>query len=216
MKETSHKLPYYPVFLKIAEKKCVVAGGGNVALRKVRVLLDHGASVTVISPDHCPELLELDETGRIQIVKRNFQKDDLHDAFIAVAATDDRIANRLVAEMAQDNAVPVNIADDAENSDFILPAYMRRGDITIAVSTAGTSPALARKLRTKLENEYGEEYGVLLIIIDKLRAEIKNSRLNIDSEKWQDALDLDTLIPLLKKGNSKDAEIHLRKKLDIP
>lgn len=215
MKKTDRRFPYYPLFLNIAGKKCIVAGGGNVALRKVKVLLDHGASVIVISPDLCPDLTKLAENRRIQIINRQFESEDLLNAFIVIAATDDRNANRQVAEVAREKSVPVNIVDDAENSDFLAPAQMRRGDITIAVSTAGKSPALSRRIRAKLENEYGEEYGTFLEVIDKLRIEIKERRLKIDNEKWQDALNLDTFIPMLKKGGIKEVEVYLRDKLDI-
>lgn len=215
MKRTAHGFPHYPVFLNIVEKKCVVVGGGKVALRKVKVLLSHGASVTVISPTLCSEVLELAENNRINVLQRQFRPGDLHDAFIAVAATDNRDTNCLVIEEARSKAILVNVVDDAEKSDFIVPAQMRREDITIAVSTAGKSPALARKIRKKLEKEYGEEYGTLLQLISKLRDEIKQRGLDISGDEWQKALDLDTLISLLNKGNREEAEIFLRDKLDI-
>ncbi|MBI4283119.1 MAG: bifunctional precorrin-2 dehydrogenase/sirohydrochlorin ferrochelatase, partial [Chloroflexi bacterium] len=188
---------YYPVFLKISSKRCVVVGGGQVALRKVRTLLEHGASVEVISPDLCPELSQLAESGTIGVRQRSYQAGDLQDAAIAIAATDSRQTNLEVAQEARRKAVLVNVVDDAESSDFIAPSYLRRGDITIAISTAGRSPALARKIRSKLEKDFGEEYASLALLLDEVRAEVKQQGIKVDGDAWQDALDLDLLCGLL-------------------
>jgi precorrin-2 dehydrogenase / sirohydrochlorin ferrochelatase len=194
---------YYPVFLDIEGKKCVVIGGGEVALRKVNALLDNGASVEVISPELCPELTANRE---ISISQRIYQPGDLTGAFLAVVATDNRETNHQIALEGRSRGVLVNVVDDAEYCDFILPSVVHRGDITIAISTAGKSPALARKLRTRLENEFGEEYAILVRIIEDIRREMKQQGLNIDTETWQDALDLDLLTGLIKKGKPETAK----------
>jgi precorrin-2 dehydrogenase/sirohydrochlorin ferrochelatase len=206
-------LAYYPMFLKISGKRCVVVGGGGVARRKVRVLLEHGANVEVISPDLCPELVELEEKGRIHILHRHYQSGDLQKAFLAIAATDNRALNRQVVKEAQDKMVLVSVADDPQDSDFILPSYVRRGALTIAVSTGGVSPALARKIRSRLEKDFGDEYASLVRLIGEVRAEVKRRGIKISGDDWQEALDLDLIIDLLKKGDEKKARAVLLKNL---
>jgi len=204
------KLPdYYPIFLNISGKRCVVVGGGQVSLRKVKALLEHRASVEVISPDACPELNKLAEDGEISVLPRSYRAGDLEDAFIVIAATSDRDTNLEVAQEAQRKAVLVNVVDDQENSDFIAPSYIRRGDITIAVSTAGRSPALARKIRTRLGKDFGDEYASLARLIGEVRVEIKRQGIRVNGDGWQEALDLDLLIKLLREGNKEKAKTVL-------
>ncbi len=209
MKKTDKLPDYYPIFLNISGKRCVVVGGGQVSLRKVKVLLEHRANVEVISPDACPELNKLAEDGEISILPRSYRRGDLENAFIVIAATWCGITNLEVAREAQRKAVLVNVVDDQENSDFIAPSYVRRGDITIAVSTAGRSPALARKIRTRLEKDFGDEYASLARLIGEVRAEIKQQGIEVDGDGWQEALDLDLLIKLLKKGDKEKAKTVL-------
>jgi siroheme synthase-like protein len=199
----------YPIFLNISGKKCVVVGGGQVALRKVRMLLECGANVEVISPELCPELLKLAENGEIYIHNREYQAGDLKDAFVAIAATDNSDINRQVVKEARSNAVLVNVVDDPEPSDFIVPSYMRRGEITIAISTAGRSPALARKIRTRLEKDLGDEYASLAHLVGEVRAEAKRQGIKVNNDGWQEALDLDSLLVLLRRGDSEKARAVL-------
>ena len=206
-------LAYYPLFLKISGKRCVVVGGGQVARRKVRGLLEYGANVEVISPDPCRELNKLGETGEIKVLRRRYQAGDLREAFLAIAASDNGDTNRQVVKEAQERAVLVNVADDPENSDFIVPSYMRRGNMTIAVSTGGVSPALARKIRTRLEKEIGAEYASLVRLVGEVRAQVKRQGIKVTGDDWQEALDLDLIIDLLKKGDEKKAKAVLLNKL---
>ncbi len=200
---------YYPIFLNVSGEKCVVIGGGQVALRKVEALLDHGADVEVISPEICSELDRLAENGGIAIRRRRYQAGDLKRAFVVVAATDDRHINTKVAKEAKETGALVNAVDDPNNSNFIVPSCIHRGDVTIAISTAGRSPALARKIRTRLEKDLGEEYAALALLIDEVRTEIKGQGIRVNGEDWQKALDLDLLIDLLKKGDSEKAKALL-------
>ena len=213
MKKKGQIMTYYPVFLKISGRKCVVVGGGQVALRKVKILLEHSADVEVISPDLCPELAQLHDDGAVRALSREYREGDLKDAFVAIAATDNSEINRQVVLEAQSKAVLINVVDDAENSDFIVPSYLRRGDITIAVSTAGKSPALARKIRTRLEKELGDEYAYLTSLIGETRAELKQQGITIDGDDWQSALDLDLLLDLLRRGEREKARATLRNNL---
>lgn len=203
------EIAYYPVFLNVKGRKCVVVGGGDVALRKVKVLLEPGADVEIISPDLCPELAKLAESGKIRALIKEYRPGNFKNAFIVIAATDNRGINQRVVAEARKRAVLVNAVDDAENSDFIVPSHLRRGELTIAVSTGGASPALARKIRSRLEKELGDEYALLASLISKVRSEVRRQKLEIDGDGWQEALDLDLLLDLLRKGEKEKARATL-------
>ncbi len=207
---------YYPVFLNVSDRKCVVVGGGQVALRKVKMLLEHGANVEVISPDLCPGLDKLAENGKIKALQRRYQIGDLRGAFMAIAATNDNATNQEVVKEARRGHILVNVVDDVEDSNFIVPSYLRRGDVTIAISTAGLSPALARKIRAKLEGEFGDEYASLAVLIDEVRSEIKREGIKVRGNNWHKALDLDLMIDLLKRGDKERAKAVLRDNLKAP
>jgi len=212
-KKISKKIFYYPVFLNIQGKRCVVVGGGNVALRKVKALFDCGAKITLISPRPHPEIVKLSKRRALQLIHRDYEKEDLEDAVIVFACTDVKKVNRKVAENSKKTDVLVNVVDDPGFSDFITPSFFRRGDLTIAVSTAGTSPALARKIRTKLEKSFGEEYAALLSLVGEVRSALRKKGCAVDGEAWLEALDLDSLIRLIKKGQRKNAKTLLLSKL---
>jgi len=208
-------MPYYPIFLDIKEKRCVVIGGGIVALRKVNMLLDHEAQVEVISPQLCPELSELAANGMVKAVLREYEPGDLQGAFVVVAATDDSQINEQVAREAMQQGILINVADIPELSNFIVPSYLRRGDVTVAVSTGGKSPALARKIRLELERGFGEEYALLATLIDEVRSELKHQKITILGDVWQQALDLDILLELLRSGQRDEAKKRLSDTLQI-
>ena len=212
-RKKSKATDYYPIFLNMGGKKCVVAGGGKVALRKVRMLLNYGADVTVVSPKAGPEIVKLSEDGLIRLIRRDYEPGDLKDAVIAMACTDMKKVNRRVAGEAKKAGVLVNVADDSESSDFIVPSFFRRENLTIAVSTSGVSPALARKIRAKLEKGLGEEYGSLLSIIGEARSTIREKGIIVGVEAWQDALDLDLLIRLVQAGQREKAKALILNKL---
>jgi len=214
MKRRNQVPRYYPIFLNIRGKRCVVVGGGPVALRKVNILLEHEANVEVISPELCPELSQLAKSRAIQVLQKNYNGGDLQGAFIAIAATDDGEINNKVAEEARAKGVLVNVVDDSEHSDFIVPSQFRRGDITIAVSTAGKSPALARKIRTRLEKDFGTEYASLALLVDEVRSELKRQGIKINGYSWQEAIDLDVLIELLRTGQDEKAKATLLANLE--
>ena len=205
---------YYPAFLNIRGRRCVVIGGGGVALRKVRGLLECGAQVTVISPAFHPTLIQLAEAGRITPVYREFEPGDLAGALIAIAATDVRAINRKVAEEARDRGVLVNVVDSPEQSDFIIPSSFRRGGLSVAISTGGMSPALARKIRTKLEDIFGEEFALLLSMIADVRSALKLKGVAANADAWQKALDLDLLIDLVQAGQLEEARAALLSELE--
>jgi siroheme synthase-like protein len=216
MKVKKAKSPtYYPIFLKLQGKNCVVIGGGNVALRKVKGLLECRAKVTLISPKPRPEIVKLSKRRVIHLIQRGYEKEDLEDATIAFACTNLKKVNQQVAEDAKRARVLVNVADDPGLSDFITPSFFRRGDLTIAVSTGGMSPALARKIRTNLEKIFGKEYASLLSIIGEVRSMMKKKRIILGAKAWQEVLDLDSLIQLLQVDHQKKAKTYLIGKLKV-
>ena len=217
MKHKDSKPPvYYPIFLNIKGKRCVVVGGGQVALRKAKMLLDGRANVFVISPNPHPEIIKLFKRKAIHLIQRDYKPGDLKDAVITLACTDVKEVNHKVADDAKKAGVLVNLADDPERSNFITPSFFKRGNLTVAVSTAGVSPALARKIRTKLEKTFGEEYPSLLSLIGEVRSKLKEEGYRASTETWQEALDLDSLIQLLRSGQRKKAKTILLTKLRAP
>jgi len=205
--------PYYPVFLNLSGRNCVVAGGGQVALRKVTTLLQYGADITVISPRLCKGLRELDCGGKIQVRRRAYQAGDLEGAYIAIIATGNRTVNRQASLEARCNKIPVNVVDNAGLSDFIVPSIVRRGSVSIAISTAGKSPALARKIRIMLEGKLDGEYAELALLIEGVRREVKRRKLKVSSKQWQEAIDLVYMLRLIKQGNSQKARVVLLERL---
>jgi precorrin-2 dehydrogenase / sirohydrochlorin ferrochelatase len=196
-----NNLKYYPVFWNITGKKCVVVGGGEVAARKVARLLDCGAKVCVVSPDLVPELAEEKREGRIHHIDDEYAGQYLDGAMMVIGATDDEKTNAAISQDAKARGIPVNIVDDPQKCDFILPSLVERGDLTIACGTGGNSPALARRLREELEAAYGEEYATLLNILGQLRGKMgKNSQTG---KVWFEQL---MAAGLLDRIRQKDAD----------
>ena len=159
----------YPVTLKLAGKFCTVVGGGSVAVRKVKSLLEQGAEVTVISPVLDEELIAIQE----QFVWRNSMYRDgmLKGSFLVIAATDSRDVNHAVYEWCEEHQVLVNVVDSLQESSFTVNAMVQRGDFMLSVSTSGISPAVSKKVREDLELQYGPEYGTMLEILEEAREE---------------------------------------------
>lgn len=164
----------YPVCLiGIERRRTLVIGGGNVAARKVAGLLRAGARVTVISPALTSQLKALADARRIAVIGRTYREGDLVGAYLVIAATDDPVVNQTVWQAAEQRGCLVNVVDDPAHSNFITPAVVHREDLTIAVSTGGTSPALARRLRERLESLIGPEYEELAALLAELRPELR-------------------------------------------
>lgn len=145
----------YPIFLDLSGRRCVVVGGGEVAGRKARKLLQARAEVVVISPEVRPEL----ESVAAEVHRRPYGEGDLEGAYLAFAATDVREVNAAVAEEAKERGIPVNVADRPSEGDFALPSVLRRGRLQVAVSTGGASPTLARGIKGELEEVFGPEWA---------------------------------------------------------
>ncbi|OPY89630.1 MAG: Siroheme synthase [Syntrophus sp. PtaU1.Bin208] len=162
-------MKYYPVFFDLREKVCLVVGGGTVAERKVQRLIECEASVRVVGESLSEELQNLQKSGQIECLVGRYSAACLDDAFMVICATDDREVNEQVMRDCRSRGIPVNVVDDPERCDFILPAIAEQGDLSIAVSTGGKSPALAKRLRRELEDQYGPEYRELVDILGELR-----------------------------------------------
>jgi precorrin-2 dehydrogenase / sirohydrochlorin ferrochelatase len=156
-------------------RQTVVIGGGHVAVRKVEALLAAQAKVKVISPVLVLELQSLADSGVITFVKRSYQDGDLEGAYLVIAATDENSVNHAVWAEALKRGCLINVVDDPEHSTFILPAVLQRGEMSVAVSTGGGSPALARRLRERLGDIIGPEYGMLTELLAELRPELMAS-----------------------------------------
>jgi precorrin-2 dehydrogenase/sirohydrochlorin ferrochelatase len=166
----------YPIFAVIEAKPCLVVGGGAVGERKVLDLRQAGAQVTVLSRQLTPALQELAEAGQIRYWPEDFTPDHLKGMVLVLAATDDRQVNARVSAAAQAQGIWVNVADDPEFCTFIVPAQVKRGDLTLAISTGGASPALARKLRRELQQQFGPEYRPYLALLQGLRDRLLGER----------------------------------------
>jgi precorrin-2 dehydrogenase/sirohydrochlorin ferrochelatase len=166
----------YPVFALIVDRACLVVGGGAVGERKVRDLLEAGARVTVVSRELTPALAELADRGAIRYLTEDFAPEHLEGMVLVVGATDDPEVNARVSAAAQDRGIWVNIADAPDLCTFIVPARIRRGPLTVAISTGGASPALARRLREELQEFFGPEFGPYVDLLRMVREKILASR----------------------------------------
>ncbi len=197
---------YYPAYLDIQNRNCLVVGGGTVGTRKVATLLDCGANVTVISPIASQKLQDFATSGRMKLKQRPYETSDLDGMFLVIGATDDEGLNRQISRDADHLNTLCNIADRPEICNFILPSIVQRDDLVIAISTSGKSPALAKKLRKTLECQFGEEYGVLLNLMGAIRKKLLSQSHQPEAHKhlFEQLIAAD-LIAMIQKG--KTAEI---------
>lgn len=171
----------YPVFMDLESRRCVVVGGGEVANRKARKLLQARAGVVVISPEIKPEL----ESVAVEILRRPFEAGDLEGAFLAFAATDSREVNAAVAREADDKGIPVNVVDLPSDGSFAVPSVLRRGRMQVAVSTGGASPSLARSIRGELEGIFGPDWAGLVeeLTVARMSGEKADARLESEVDR---------------------------------
>ena len=165
-------IPLFPIFIKLEGRSCLVVGAGEIAKAKIDSLLEAGARITVVAPDGEPEIQGLAVAGRIAWQKRSYQASDLQGAFLVIAATSDTVVNDSVFIAARRLGILCNAVDDPPNCDFYFPAVVRRGDLQLAISTAGESPAFAQKLRRAFENAFDQHLGDWLGAIGQVRREI--------------------------------------------
>lgn len=203
---------YYPVFLNLEKKKVVVCGGGHVAERKISSLLKTGAEVTVISPKITRRLEKIKSQKRLKHICRQYRRNDMKDAFLVIAATDNISVNERVAQDAQ---CLVNVVDAPAFCNFIVPSTVNRGLLKLAISTSGVSPALAKTIRIELEDRYGVEFSKFLEFLQNIRAkamkfindrkkrrqflEYIGSRLMVDILRQKGVMEAKKVITLLLK-----------------
>jgi precorrin-2 dehydrogenase/sirohydrochlorin ferrochelatase len=197
----------YPVSLDLCGRAAVVIGDGAVASGKVEGLLAAGASVTVVADGPPAALSALQSDPRVTVVRRPWQPADLDGATVCVAAAADPATRAAVSQAARDRGVLVNVMDDVEHCDFAAPALVRRGDLLIAISTGGRSPALARRLREELERRFGDEWATVLDLLAEVRAGTLDLLPDLQerARRWQEALDLDELQSGVRDGRYEQA-----------
>jgi precorrin-2 dehydrogenase/sirohydrochlorin ferrochelatase len=167
--------PFYIACLKLTGRRCVVVGGGSIGLEKVEGLLACDGRVVLIAPEAEPELERLAEEGSIAWLRRPYETGDLEATFIAIAATDDTDVNIGVYEDAERRAMLVNVVDVPPLCNFILPAIVRTGPLAIAISTAGASPALAKRIKAEIAESFGEPYARLAVLLNEVRGWAKGT-----------------------------------------
>ena len=208
-------MDYLPIFLKVEDRPCLVVGGGKVAARKVALLHRAGATITTVSPVLCNELRTLLVQGVITHMARDFQDEDLDDAVLVIAATDDEAVNRRISELAKSQRIPVNVVDSPDLCGFIMPSIIDRSPVQIAVSTGGASPVLARLLRSRLESFIPAAYGRLAKLVDEYRQRVKQRFSNTDQRRyfWENILQ-GRVAELLFTGHEEKARAALEEAID--
>lgn len=181
---------YYPIFMNLKDQQVLVIGGGAVALRKVQTLLQHGALVHIVSPQLVSELKELIDDKTCFWLEKDYAPEDLQEAILVFSCTEKEAVNAQVALDAKVHHRPVNVVDNPEKCSFIVPSIMERGDLKIAVSTGGSSPIVARQIRSELQALYGQEMAEYLTLLKTWRS-LAKSRLAADKRSifWQQATD---------------------------
>jgi precorrin-2 dehydrogenase len=197
--------PPYPVNLQVGGRRCLVVGGGRVALDKVDGLLAAGAEVTVVAPEVDPEL----ESRPVTLERRPYRDGEVAGHRLVVVATGDPEVNAAVAADAEAAGIWVNAADDPEHCTFTLPARVRRGDLLLTVSTGGRSPAVASWARRRLEEEFGPEWEVLLDLVADARDELRAGGRSAEEVDWHAALD-SGMLDLVREGRVREAKERLQ------
>jgi uroporphyrin-III C-methyltransferase/precorrin-2 dehydrogenase/sirohydrochlorin ferrochelatase/precorrin-2 dehydrogenase/sirohydrochlorin ferrochelatase len=197
---------YYPVYLSLAERLVVVVGGGSIAERKVAGLLPSGARVRVVAPELTPELAGLARRGDIEHRARDYRPGDLEGAFLALAEPGGPVRDEAFSAEAEARGIFANVEDVVEYCSFIAPSILRRGDLVIAISTSGRAPALAVRLRQRLEQELGPEYGALLELAGRLRGPLARAVPEFEERRgrWYELVDSEVLA-LFREGRTAEA-----------
>ena len=183
-------MKHFPVFLSLKDKHCIIIGGGSVAERKADSLLNSQARVTIVSPNLTTQLAYLVKEGQLQYIERHYQNNDIDSAFLVIAATDQAEINQAIAEQANKNNTLVNVVDNLSLCSFIVPSVLDRSPVTVAVSTGGASPVLARQLRMKLESMIPSSCGELAAITEEYREQVKQKFATVEERKafWENVL----------------------------
>ncbi|MFQ5957156.1 MAG: bifunctional precorrin-2 dehydrogenase/sirohydrochlorin ferrochelatase [Candidatus Brocadiales bacterium] len=200
---------YYPIYLDIKDKKCVIVGGGDVAYRKAISLKEAGAQVVVISTEVSQEFLS--EKGLI-ILRQRYEERCLEGATLVIAATDEKEINQRVWEEAQRHGLLVNVVDQPGLCNFIVPSVVNRGELQISISTGGASPAFARRMRQELEDNFGPEYGDFIGLLSILRPEVRSNIANgTKRQKVMERLSSPDMLDMLRTKGAQETEKEMRR-----
>lgn len=204
-------MPYFPVFLDLDNQKVIVVGGGEVAERKIKNLLVYGCRIYIISPHLTPYLTQLVAQGEIHRISHDLLNKSMDDALMVIAATGDPEVNRQIASQAKDRGLLVNVVDQPRECSFIMPSIVKRGDLQIAISTGGNSPALAKKIREEMDSMFGPEYGALGELLGLIRTELLSKGQSSSNNKiiFQKLVDSD-LLKLIKMGDMNGVSATLK------
>ena len=197
---------YYPIYLQLNEQPCIVIGGGKIAEGKVDGLLAANAKVKIISPELTSQLHDLVKQNQIEYTPREYKVGDLSGAFMVICATDQTEINHQVWQEASANQQLVNVVDDTPRCNFIAPAILRKGDLNIAISTGGKAPALAVRLKERLQKEIGPQYERFLELSGQLREPLARHIPDFETRKklWYELVDSD-ILELLSQDNEPAA-----------
>lgn len=208
-------MDFLPIFLNVNDKPCVVVGGGDIAARKVSLLLEAGANVTVVSPELSPSLTGLLDEGKITCRLKPYNPEDLDQSHLVVAATDNREVNRQVSEQAKQRRIPVNVVDQPELCSFIVPSIINRAPVVAAVSTGGSSPVLARLIRSRLESLIPAGYGRLAELTSQYRDKVKKHFSNPTDRRlfWENVLQ-GGVAERVFSGHMEEADAAMEKALN--
>ncbi|HHJ13246.1 MAG TPA: uroporphyrinogen-III C-methyltransferase [Gammaproteobacteria bacterium] len=207
-------MDFFPVFMQIRDRDCLVVGGGKVAARKVGLLVSAGARVQVVSPQLCDELAGLAAEGLVSHLARGFEDADIEGKALVIAATDEQAVNRRVSELAHARQLPVNVVDQPELCSFIMPSMIDRSPVQIAISTGGSSPVLARLLRARLESYIPAAYGRLAALMNRYRERVKARFADLEQRRrfWERLLDGE-IAELMFTGQDQRAREYLENAL---
>lgn len=207
---------YYPIFMDIENQPCLVVGGGDVAEQKVTGLIAAGAVVTVESPELTANLQALAQAEFIRHKKQDYHPATMTGMKLVIAATNDEAINEKIFHDASASNIPVNVVDDPKRCSFIVPSIVRQGALQIAISTAGISPALSKKIRRELEEKFDESYGAFLELLAEFRPLVTQSIKDFETKKalWEQVLASD-VFDLVKRGDIEKARARLKDLLAV-
>ena len=204
-------MPYYPIFLNLKDQNVLVVGGGAVAERKIQNLLRYGCRIYLASPHLTPHLNQLVAEKKIHYLSHESIGKALDEAFMVIAATDDPEVNSGIASQAKERGLLINAVDQPGDCNFIVPSIVQRGDLQIAISTAGKSPALAKRIRKEMEVAFGPEYASLIELMGLLRTRLlAQGNLSSENKAIFEELVSSDLLELIKKGSVRGVKNTLK------
>lgn len=200
------KRPYYPIFLDIENRDVLIVGGGAVCARKAETMMKYGAKVTVVAPEVTDEIRAWARAKKLKVRRKEYEESDLDGATIVIASTDDMHVNARVARDCRQQRIPVNVVDITHLCEFIVPAVVEQGSITVAVSTGGKSPALARTLKEDLQKFVGPEYAEINDLLGSLRDSAKSVLpTDRDRKRFFDGILAEGVLDMLRSGKRHQA-----------